>query len=154
MTDCSAGESDAQADFPFFPRGKLMVTFDDGHISADAGVLLLRQLDDQLGLTKALAESLVDWRDPRFIVHSLHDLVRERVFGIAQGYEDGNDASALRDEPLFKVACSERDVDGGALASQPSLSRFENRAAGRGLAMAKKSGSCISSVATSGSPTA
>lgn len=138
MTECSAGASDAQAQFPFFPHGKLTVTFDDGHISSDAGVLLLRQLDDRLGLTAALAEALVDWRDPRFIVHSLHDLVRERVYGIAQGYEDGNDAASLRSEPLFKMACSDRDVDGGALASQPSLSRFENRAAERGLAMAKR----------------
>jgi hypothetical protein len=140
MTECSAATSDAQALFPFFRHGTLTTSFNDGHISSDAGVLLLRQLDDRLGLTKALAEALVEWRNPVFIVHSMHDLVRERVYGIAQGYEDGNDASTLRNEPLFKVACTERDVDGGALASQPSLSRFENRAAGRGLGMAKRVG--------------
>lgn len=140
MTECNAAKSEVQAHFPFFRGGKLTVSFDEGHISSDAGVLLLRQLDDQLGLTAALADALVEWRNPVFIVHSLHDLVRERVYGIAQGYEDGNDASALREEPLFKVACSSGDVDDGALASQPSLSRFENRAAARGLAMAKRVG--------------
>ena len=64
------------------------------------------------------------------------ELVRERVFGIAQGYEDCNDAAALRKEPLFKAACDRRGAD-DALASQPSLSRFENRAGTGGLAAAK-----------------
>jgi hypothetical protein len=114
----------------------LTVTFDDGHISKDAGVLLLRQLDETMGLTRELARSLAEWRDPRLTVHSLEDMVRERVFGICQGYEDCNDAATLREEPLFKAAC-DRGADGAALASQPSLSRFENRAAKGGLEAAK-----------------
>lgn len=137
MTECSATTSEDQAQFPFFGRRAVTVRFDDAHISSDAGVLLVRQLDERLGLTAALADALVEWRNPALVVHSLQELVRERVFGIAQGYEDGNDAAALRDEPLFKVACSDEDAD-GALASQPSLSRFENRAAERGLGMAKR----------------
>ena len=138
MTDCSAATSEVQVQFPFFRRQQITVRFDEGSISSDAGVLLVRQLDDRLGLTAALAESLVEWRNPVFVVHPLHDLVRERVFGIAQGYEDGNDAAFLREEPLFKAACADRGADGVALASQPSLSRFENRASERGLAMAKR----------------
>jgi hypothetical protein len=112
------------------------VTFDEGHISNDAGVLLLRQLDDALGLTTALSRSLAEWRNPLLVEHPLLELVRERVFGIAQGYEDCNDAAALRKEPLFKAAC-DRSGDDAALASQPSLSRFENRAGKGGLEAAK-----------------
>jgi len=138
MTDCNAAPSEPQAQFPFFRPQQITVRFNEGAITNDAGVLLVRQLDDRLGLTAALADSLVEWRNPMFIVHPLHDLVRERVFGIAQGYEDGNDAAALREEPLFKAACADRDDDDVALASQPSLSRFENRASARGLAMAKQ----------------
>src|SRR5256885_303868 len=103
MTDCNS--TSAQAAFTFFRPQQVTVTFDEGHISNDAGVLLLRQLDDALGLTTALSRSLVEWRNPLLIEHSLLELVRERVFGIAQGYEDCNDAAALRKEPLFKVAC-------------------------------------------------
>jgi hypothetical protein len=103
------------------------VTFDQGHITENAGLLLLHELDRREGLTRDLAAALHDWRDPRFIVHSLEDLVRSRVFAIAQGYEDCNDMALLRDEPLFKVAC-ERGARGVPLPSQPSLSRFEKKA--------------------------
>jgi len=135
VTDCNS--TPPQAAFTFFRPQQVTVTFDDGHISNDAGVLLLRQLDDKLGLTRGLARSLVEWRNPLLVEHSLLDLVRERVFAIGQGYEDCNDAASLREEPLFKAVC-DRGADGAALASQPSLSRFENRAAKGGLGAAKQ----------------
>jgi Transposase DDE domain group 1 len=135
MTECTS--TPPQAAFSFFGPRQVTVTFDDGHISNDAGVLLLRQLDDRLGLTRELSRSLVEWRNPLLVEHSLLELVRERVFGIAHGYEDCNDAAALRKEPLFKAACDRSTVD-DALASQPSLSRFENRAGKGGLAAAKE----------------
>src|SRR2546430_10709739 len=69
MTDCNS--TSAQAAFTFFRPQQVTVTFDDGHISNDAGVLLLRQLDDKLGLTRALAHSLVEWRNPLLVEHSL-----------------------------------------------------------------------------------
>ncbi len=133
MTECIP--TPAQADFTFFHPRKVTVTFDEGAITTDAGALLLRELDDRLGLTEALAEALQDWRNPLFVVHSLHEMVRERVFGIAQGYEDCNDAATLRQDVLFKAICGGRD--GLALASQPTLSRFENRAARGGLEAAR-----------------
>lgn len=133
MTQCSS--SSTQAAFTFFRPQQVTVTFDEGDITSDAGALLLRQLDDRLGLTAALAGALREWRNPLLVVHHLHELVRERVFGIAQGYEDCNDAASLRDEPLFKVICRGQDDD--ALASQPTLSRFENRAACGGLEAAR-----------------
>jgi hypothetical protein len=134
MTECTS--TSCQAAFTFFRPQQVTVTFDDGHISNDAGVLLVRQLDDSVGLTRELSRSLVEWRNPLLVEHSLLELIRERVFAIAQGYEDCNDAAALRKEPLFKAAC-DRSTDDDALASQPSLSRFENRAGKGGLAAAK-----------------
>jgi hypothetical protein len=135
MTECTSTSS--QAAFTFFRPQRLTVTFEGGHISTDAGVLLLRQLDDALGFTRQLSRSLAEWRNPLLVEHSLLELVRERVYAIAQGYEDCNDAAELRKEPLFKAAC-DRSADGeDHLASQPSLSRFENRAAKGGLDAAK-----------------
>jgi Transposase DDE domain group 1 len=122
MTECTS-----QVDFKFVRSRRITVAFDEEHVTQDAGVMLLRQLDGRRQLTRALADALVEWRSPIFTVHSLHDLVRERVFAIAQGYEDCNDAGQLRDDPLFKAAC-DRGADGVPLASQPTLSRFEHRA--------------------------
>lgn len=133
MTQCSSRST--QAAFTFFRPQQVTVTFDEGDITTDAGALLVRQLDDRLGLTAALANVLRDWRNPIFVVHQMHELVRERVFAIAQGYEDCNDAASLREEPLFKMIC--RGHDDGPLASQPTLSRFENRASRGGLEAAR-----------------
>jgi len=75
-------------------------TFDAQSITSDAGLLLLRSLDDRLGLTKRLTAALPDTRSGP-VVHSMLDFVRSRVLTIAQGYEDCNDFDALRTEPLF-----------------------------------------------------
>jgi hypothetical protein len=133
MTECNS--TPTQAGFTFFRPQQVTVTFDEGEITTDAGALLLRQLDDRLGLSASLAGALREWRNPVFVVHSLHEMVRERVFGIAQGYEDCNDAATLRQDVLFKAIC--RGQDDVALASQPTLSRFENRATRGGLEAAR-----------------
>jgi hypothetical protein len=106
---------------------RVEVTFDDERLSQDAGMLLLQRADAKHGLTAALADTLHEWRDPRFVTHTIEELVRSRVFAIAQGYEDCSDFGDLREDPLFK-ACNGRGANGAALASQPSLSRFEHRA--------------------------
>ena len=106
---------------------RVEVTFDDELLSQDAGLLLLQRADARHGLTSALAGLLHEWRDPRFVTHTMEELVRSRVYAIAQGYEDCSDFGELRDDPLFK-ACNGRGANGAALASQPSLSRFEHRA--------------------------
>lgn len=121
MTDCST-----QLGFSFPRSSRISVTFDEGHLTQDGGLLLLRQVDGRHHLTRRLAGTLREWRDVRFTSHSLHDLVRERVFAIAQGYEDCNDVAELRFDPLF-LACCDRGAKGRPLASQPSLSRFERR---------------------------
>jgi Transposase DDE domain group 1 len=103
-------------------RGSTRATFDAQAITSDAGVVLLRSLDDKLGLTKRLAASLPDTRSGP-VVHSMLDFVRGRVLASAQGYEDCNDFNALRTEPLF-MAVNDRLEGDPPLPSQPTLSRF------------------------------
>ncbi len=88
--------------------------------------MLLRELDEQLGLCAKLAPMLVDRRDPRLTQHPRLEQLRQRVFQIAMGYEDQNDATALRLDPAWKVACDRNTDAADALSSQPSLSRFEH----------------------------
>jgi hypothetical protein len=100
--------------------------FDGGLLSSDAGLVLLKAPDEQLGLTRALAAVLKDARDPRRVHFTLHDLLKQRVFQIAAGYEDANDANTLRHDPIFKLLLDRLPDTGPPLASQPTLSRFEN----------------------------
>jgi len=94
-------------------------------ISSDAGLLLFRQLDERLGVTEQLAAALTDPRDPDRTTHTYVEMVRMRVYGILADYPDQNDHDVLRSDPIFKVIC-ERAIDAKNLASQPTLSRFEN----------------------------
>lgn len=111
----------------------LVARFDQSQASSDAGALLLRPLDDHLGITQALADALPDSRDPSRVQHSQLDLVRQRVYAIACGYEDGNDASRLRHDPTQLLLLGRDPLAGQPLGSQPTLSRFENRHALRNL---------------------
>src|SRR5438105_4389007 len=97
-----------------------------GQLSSDAGLLPFRQADEHLGLTRDFATVLDDPRDPELIEHTFLEMVRSRVFGILAGYEDQNDHDTLRTDPVFKLIAngSPNDPD---LASQPTLSRFENQ---------------------------
>src|SRR5438128_10324154 len=100
--------------------------FDGGRLSSDAGIVLLKDIDDQLGLTRDLATVLKDPRDPRRIAFTLEDLLKQRVYQIVAGYEDANDANTLRDDPIFKLMLDRLPETGDSLASQPTISRFEN----------------------------
>src|SRR5882724_12558856 len=104
-----------------------LVDFEGGRLSSDGGLVLLNDPDDQLGLTRDLAAVLRDPRDPRRVDFTLHDLLKQRVLHIAAGYEDANDANTLRHDPIFKVLLGRLPETGAPLASQPTLSRFENR---------------------------
>ena len=97
----------------------------EAHLSSDAGLLPIRQLDEQLGLTEQFAAALLDRRDGPALTHSFLEMTRARVFGIVAGYEDQNDHDALRSDAVFKLI-ADRLPDGDDLASQPTLSRFEN----------------------------
>ena len=96
-------------------------------ISSDGGVLLLAGADRQLGLIDTLAAIIPDHRDPDLITHSMADILRARVFAIACGYPDADDLDAdLRKDPAFKLACGRLPESGDDLASQPTMSRWEN----------------------------
>lgn len=106
----------------------VLVDFDGGRLSSDGGLILLGDPDEQIGLTRDLAAVLRDPRDPRRIDFTAHDLLKQRVFQIAAGYEDANDANTLRHDPIFKLLLGRLPESGAPLASQPTISRFENRA--------------------------
>jgi hypothetical protein len=99
---------------------------DGGRLSSDAGLILLKDIDEQLGLTRALATALSDARDARRIRFTPEDLLKQRIFQIAAGYEDANDSNTLRHDPIFKLLLDRLPETGAPLASQPTISRFEN----------------------------
>ena len=113
-----------QAPFPKLGRRTIDVRFDGGDVSSDGGLLLLRQVEQRLGLLKAVAKVLPDPRDPALVEHTTEQLLRQRVFGLCQGYEDLNDHDRLRDDLALQTAVGK---DRPA-ASSPTLCRFENRA--------------------------
>jgi len=101
--------------------------FSGGALSSDTGLLLLKEVDEQLGLTKGAAAVLADPRDARYTLHSMQDLLRQCVFQIAAGYQDGNDSNTLRFEPIIKMTAGRLPLSGAPLASQPTISRFQNQ---------------------------
>ena len=106
--------------------GKSIVArFDGGQLSSDAGVLVLREFEQRQGIAEGLAACLDDPRSQAQVVHGLAEMIRFRMLMIASGYEDGNDASALRSDPAFKLAQGALP-SGPDLASQPTISRLEN----------------------------
>ena len=110
--------------FPSFDRRKIEASFSGGAVTSDGGVMVLRQADRRLGLTRALDQVIRDPRDPDLITHSQLDLLRQRIYGLAAGYEDLNDHDTLRHDLAWQSAV-ERDEE---LASSPTLCRLENRA--------------------------
>ena len=103
----------------------LIARFDGGQLSSDGGLLALREVERRLGIAERLAACIADPRLPERVRHSVSDILRFRMLMIAAGYEDGNDADALRHDPVFKLALDHLP-DGAALCSQPTISRLEN----------------------------
>jgi hypothetical protein len=114
-----------QIRFDFLPRLPIVVETKDIQVSSDAGILPVRQFDDQIGYTDRFIACLNDLRDPKRISHSVAEMLRQRFFGVIAGYEDCNDHDTLRSDPVFKLAAG-KTPERPDLASQPTLSRFEN----------------------------
>jgi hypothetical protein len=106
-------------------EANVVARFDGGQITSDGGVPWVARAEEALGVCAALAACVPEWRRGG-VRHSREALVRQRVFQIACGYEDQNDADTLRSDPLFKLACGRRPASEPDLASQPTLSRLEN----------------------------
>lgn len=110
----------------------LRADFEGGGLSSDLGPLLLRGVDQQIGLTARLAAAVDDRRHPGYVKHTLRDVLTQRIFQIASGYEDGNDSNALRHDPMFRLGAGRRPFDpDAALASGATISRFEHAATSR-----------------------
>ncbi len=112
--------------FPELFDRPLTACFDVPNASSDGGAVLLKAADRRLGLIPRLAAALVDERQPGKVRHGLADLLGQRIYGLALGYQDANDAARLADDPMHKLVLGRDPITGEALASQPTLSRFEN----------------------------
>ena len=112
---------------------KVSARFDDPAVSSDGGVLFLREVDGQIGLSERLATAIADGRRQSHVDHALVDLLRQRAYQISCGYEDANDCDALRDDPAIKTAVGRDPEEDGALGSQPTMTRLENAVTVRDL---------------------
>ena len=111
--------------FDFLPSRPVEIEVSPAPLTSDAGLVPIRQRDEQLRLTQQFAAALDDPRDPTLTKQSLLSMVRQRVYGILADYEDQNDHDTLRADPVFKLL-ADRLPEDRDLASQPTLSRFEN----------------------------
>lgn len=122
MTEC-----ETELPLDFYQLRPLQVQFSDLELSSDAGLLLVRQADERLGVCSGLAEAIKEWREPSKIIHRLEQLVRQRVYQLIGGYEDANDSNVLRHDPIYKLVCDCLPESGEhLLASQPTITRLEN----------------------------
>jgi hypothetical protein len=130
--------------FPGIFKRPVVAQFDQSQGSSDGGAVLLKAADQRLELTEALADCLKDDRQAGKVRHEIHELLMQRVMAIACGYEDCNDAARLGSDPVHKLLVGRDPVKGEALASQPTLSRFENSPDGKELfRMAEALADCV-----------
>jgi hypothetical protein len=116
-----------QLRFPPIAGSTVRADFEGGALSSDFGALLLRGIDRQIGLTERLAAAVQDKRHPSYIDHTLRDLFAQRIYQIASGYADGNDANSLRHDPMFKLSVERSPLEPEQdLASAPTFSRLEH----------------------------
>lgn len=111
--------------FDFFTSKPIVVEPSAAQVSSDGGLLPFRQIDEEIGLTRQFAEALIDRRNVGYIDHTFLEMTRMRIYGILADYPDQNDHDVLRSDPIFKLIC-DRSINDDDLASQPTLSRFEN----------------------------
>ncbi len=107
-------------------KKKIEASYSGQDISTDGGALLLREIDQQVGLIDKLCECINDGRDQRYIDHQLIEMLKQRTFQIACGYEDGNDCNELRSDPVFKLCAGKLPETDSDLASQSTMCRLEN----------------------------
>jgi len=120
MTDCN------QSSFGFEACGKreIVARFDGGTISSDGGALLLRQTDQRLNLLPRLAECFLDSRNQEQVEHSILEMLSQRIYGLALGYEDINDHDQLRSDPVFGILAGREELE-RPLAGKSTLNRME-----------------------------
>jgi len=120
MTQCTQSSFEFEAHF----RREVVASFDGGALTSDAGALLLRQVDRRMGFLRRLAGCFTDFRSPWLTEHGVEQMLAQRVYGLALGYEDLNDHDQLRRDPLLGVLAGKREPD-QPLASKSTLCRLE-----------------------------
>jgi Transposase DDE domain group 1 len=113
-------------EFASIDHKPIYAAFDGGNVSSDAGLLLLKEAEQNIGVVKALTSCIDDKRDQRYVDHSYQSMSAQRVFQIASGYEDANDCNSLRIDPILKICTGRLPDSHTSLASQPTMTRFEN----------------------------
>jgi hypothetical protein len=119
--------------FPSLISKPVVAAFDQAHSSIDGGGLLLKAIDERLGLSAKLVDCLRDGREAGKVQHEMVEILRQRLFAIALGHPDCNDARVLADDPIHKMLAGRAPISGDRLASQSTLSRFENAVGSREL---------------------
>lgn len=123
MTECIT----ERMEFTAVDRRKLVADFLGGRLTSDAGALLLREVDRRLGLLDAIDAAIPDPREPSSVIHEQRNMLAQRIFSIALGYEDLNDQHSMRIDPALQVATGKSPEESEAMASPPTLCRLENR---------------------------
>ena len=119
--------------FPELVLKPAHIRFDEANTTSDGGAVLLKAADQRYGLTRRMAQCLADSREPGKVRHSLTDLLRQRIYGLCCGYSDANDVARIGRDPMHKLLLDRDPLLGADLASQPTLSRFENSRARQDL---------------------
>lgn len=119
--------------FPDLFNKPLVASFDQPHATSDGGAILLKAADRRFGLIERLAACVPDARQAGKIDHAIEEMIGQRIFALACGYPDCNDAARLGEDPIHKLLVGRDPIEGSALASQPTLSRFENAVGPRAL---------------------
>jgi hypothetical protein len=123
MTECNT----KKIEFSRANWRQVTANFNGGRLTTDAGVLLLREVDRRIGLLDSINDCIPDPRDPRYTIHEQREMLAQRIFSLALGYEDLNDQQTLRDDPALQVAAGKLAQEDSPLASPPTLCRLENR---------------------------
>jgi hypothetical protein len=113
--------------FKGFKKREVMADFNGGKITSDAGMILLREVEKKSKIIKRMSACIQDTLEQNKVLHSIEELMKQRVYAIAAGYEDGNDHKELRKDELFKLLCEKEPDDEEVLSSPSTISRFENR---------------------------
>ena len=121
MTECNQTSFEFQAQF----SRRVVAQFNGGRMTSDAGALLLQQTEQRLRLIERLARCFRDRRNPFYVIHEVEQLIGQRVYGLAMGYEDLNDHDQLREDPLLAVMSGKRRIGEDLLAGKSTLNRLE-----------------------------
>jgi hypothetical protein len=113
-------------DLPAIDNKRVEIGFTGHDISSDGGLLLVKEVERKIGIIQAITACMVDDRHQGYVQHSFDEIAAQRVYQIVAGYEDANDCNKLRDDAILKMSVGRSPINGSPLASQPTMTRFEN----------------------------